>query len=215
MVKTDSSSDPNQGNKTILPSKIKSEREKTSKGMEIVAYFQALSDDAHREILGNLCQDKDKEDYIENSRRTSTFFSSADASKSESEKAKLYDTLMQEKRKAEVAMKYGNKNVPSRKLQSGLLINLAAQTNKDLGSINIILCKHDHGSDAILRKKTRDMVVKSLDLKILASNISRLLTSTDVAEYDVAADILSWQTTLKSIHCFCSQYDMTSLIMIL
>jgi hypothetical protein len=126
MVKTDSSSYPDQGDKTLSPSKIKSEHKKTAKGMEMMAYFQALSNDACREILENLHQDKDKEDYVENSRRTPTFFSSADASKSESEKFKLYHTLMQEKRKAEVAMKYGNKNVPSHELQSGLLINLAA-----------------------------------------------------------------------------------------
>jgi len=126
MVKTDSSSDPDQGGKALLPSKIKSEHKKTAKGMEMLAYFQAQSDDVHREILENLRQDKDEEDYVKNSRRTPTFFSSADASKSESEKVKLYNTLMQEKRKAEVAMKYGNKNVPSHELQSGLLINLAA-----------------------------------------------------------------------------------------
>jgi hypothetical protein len=84
----------------------------------------------------------------------------------------------------------------------------------DLGNVNIILCKHDHGSDAISCKKTRDKVVKSLDLKISAGNISRLLTSTGNAEYDVAADALSWQTTLKYIRHFCSQYNMTSLIMI-
>jgi hypothetical protein len=92
----------------------------------MLAYFQALSNDAHREILENLHHDKDKEDYVEDSRRTPTFFSSTYASKSESEKVKLYNTLMQEKCKAEVAMKYGNKNVPSHELQSGLLINLAA-----------------------------------------------------------------------------------------
>jgi hypothetical protein len=57
-------------------------------------------------------------------------------------------------------------------------------------------------------------VVKSLDLKISAGNISRLFTSTDAAEYNVAADALSWQTTSKSIRRFCSQYDMISLIMI-
>jgi hypothetical protein len=182
MVKTDSSSDPNQGNKTLLPSKIKSERKKTAKGMEMLAYFQALSNDARRKILENLRQDKDKEEYIENSRRTPTFFSSADASKSESEKVELYAMLMQVKPKAEVAMKYGNKNVPSHELQLGLLISLAAQTDKDIGNVNIILCKHDRGSDAISPKKTRDKVVKSLDLKISAGNISRLLTSTDVAE---------------------------------
>jgi hypothetical protein len=214
MVKADSSSDPDQGDKTILPSKIKSECKKTAKGMEMLAYFQAISDDTRREILENLSQDKDKEDYGENSRKTPTFFSSADASKSESEKAEFYNTLMQEKRKAEVAMKYGKKNVPSHELQSGLLINLAARTDKDLGNVNIILCKHDRGSDAILHKKTRDKVVKSLDLKILADNISRLLTSTDVAEYNVAADNLFWQTALKSVRRFCSQYNMTSLIMI-
>ncbi len=103
--------------------------------------------------------------------------------------------LMQEKCKAEVAVKCDNKNVPSHKLQPGLLITLAAWNNKDLGNINIILCKHDRGSDAILRKKTRDKVVKSLDLKISAGNISRMLTSADVAEYGVAADVLSWQAT--------------------
>jgi len=86
MLKADSSSDPNQGDKTLLPSKIKSERKKTAKGMEMLAYFQALSNDARRKNLENLRQDKDKEDYIKNSRRTPTFFSSTDASKSESEK---------------------------------------------------------------------------------------------------------------------------------
>jgi hypothetical protein len=214
MVKSDSSSDPDQGDKTFLPSKIKSERKKTAKGMKMLAYCQALSDDARREILENLRQDKDEEDYVENSRKTPTFFSSADASKSESEKVELYDMLIQEKCKAKVTMKYGNKNVPSHELRSGLLINLATRTDKDLCNINIILRKHDRGSDAILCKKARDKVVESLDLKILADNISRLLTSTDVAEYNIAADILSWQTTFKSIHHFCSQYNMPSLIMI-
>jgi hypothetical protein len=48
-------------------------------------------------------------------------------------------------------------------------------------------------------------VGKSLDLKISACNISHMLTSTDVAEYNVAADTLSWQATLKGIHRFCTQ----------
>jgi hypothetical protein len=80
MVKADSSSDPNQGDKALLPSKIKSEHEKTAKGMEMLAYFQALSDDAHKEILENLRHNKEEEDYAKNSRRTPTFFSSMDVS---------------------------------------------------------------------------------------------------------------------------------------
>jgi hypothetical protein len=41
-----------------------------------------------------------------------------------------------------------------------------------------------------------------------------VLTSVDANEHDNAADALSWQTILKSIHLFCTQYNMTILIMI-
>ncbi len=57
-------------------------------------------------------------------------------------------------------------------------------------------------------------MVKSLDPKISAGNISRMLTSNDAAEYKVAADALSWQSTMKTICKFCMQYDMTSLLLI-
>ncbi len=63
-------------------------------------------------------------------------------------------------------------------------------------------------------KKTQDKVVKSLDPKISAGNISRMLTSNDAAEYGVAADALSWQSTMKTIRKFYTQYDMTSLLLI-
>jgi hypothetical protein len=41
-----------------------------------------------------------------------------------------------------------------------------------------------------------------------------LLTSNDIANYDVAADALSWQSSLKNIPTFCTQYDMVSLLLI-
>jgi hypothetical protein len=41
-----------------------------------------------------------------------------------------------------------------------------------------------------------------------------VLTSVDVNDYDVTADALSLQSILKNIHQFCTQYNMTSLIMI-
>ncbi len=41
-----------------------------------------------------------------------------------------------------------------------------------------------------------------------------MLTSNDIAEYGVAADALSWQSTLKNIRKFCMQYDMMPLLMI-
>jgi hypothetical protein len=57
-------------------------------------------------------------------------------------------------------------------------------------------------------------VVKPLEPKISAGNLSRLLTSNDIADYDVAADALSWQSSLKNIRKFCTQYDMLSLLLI-
>jgi hypothetical protein len=41
-----------------------------------------------------------------------------------------------------------------------------------------------------------------------------LLTSNDIADYDVAVDALSWQPSLKNIPIFCTQYDMVSLLLI-
>jgi hypothetical protein len=41
-----------------------------------------------------------------------------------------------------------------------------------------------------------------------------MLTSVEANKYEVIADALSWQTILKSIRCFCTQYNTTSLIMI-
>jgi hypothetical protein len=105
--------------------------------------------------------------------------------------------------KNEIALKYRSKKIVSHELQSGLLISLAPRSDKDLGAVNIILCKQDCGTDAIARKKARDKVVKALEPKIAAGNISCMLTSDDATNYDVAADTLSWQTTLKSISCFC------------
>jgi hypothetical protein len=41
-----------------------------------------------------------------------------------------------------------------------------------------------------------------------------LLTSNDIADYDVTADALSWQSSMKNICTFCTQYDMVSLLLI-
>jgi hypothetical protein len=80
--------------------------------------------------------------------------------------------------------------------------------------MRIIIGKQEHGNDAITRKKIQDKVVKSLEPKISAGNISGMLTSNDAVEYNVAADALSWQSTMKTIRKFCTQYDMTSLLLI-
>jgi hypothetical protein len=95
--------------------------------------------------------------------------------------------------------------IPALQTQSGLQFTLATRTDRDLGEVKDILCKQDRGADPISCMKTRDKVVKLLDTKISAGNLSHMLASVEADEYDVAADTLSWQTILKSIRCFCTQ----------
>jgi hypothetical protein len=103
---------------------------------------------------------------------------------------------------------------PARQLQTGLQISLVPRSERDFDTINVILRKNDRGADAIARKKTRDKIVKAMEPKLSANNISRIITSTDASSFDVAADALAWQSHLQTIQKFCVQYDMTSLLQV-
>ncbi len=122
---------------------------------------------------------------------------------SDTEKVRLYDDYMETQCEKALAKRYVFK-IPSHQLQSGLQMTLASCKEKDLGEVKVILCKQDCGNDAISCKKTRDKIVKSLETKITAGNISCVLTSTDADEHDIAADAISWQSILKRIHLFCT-----------
>jgi hypothetical protein len=104
--------------------------------------------------------------------------------------------------------------IPARQLRTGLLISLVPRNDDDLSSLDVVLCKSDRGADAIARKKTRDKIVKALDPKLSANNISRIITATDASSFDIAADALAWQSHLQNIRKFCVQYDMVSLLQI-
>jgi hypothetical protein len=132
---------------------------------------------------------------------------------SNADRSRLYDDFIRTQCKKAFDREYMGK-IPALQTQSGLQFTLATRTDRDLGDVKVILRKQDCGADPISHKKTRDKVVKLLDTKISAGNLSRMLTSVEADEYDVAADALSWQTILKSIRRFCTQYNMTSLIMI-
>jgi hypothetical protein len=121
---------------------------------------------------------------------------------------------MKEQRKKQLLLKYGSSAIPSHSLASGLLITLSSRNERDLCKTRIIIGKEERGSDAITPKKTQDKVIKSLEPKISAGNLSRMLTSNDIAEYDIAADALSWQSMLNNIRKLCTQYDMMPLLMI-
>jgi hypothetical protein len=104
--------------------------------------------------------------------------------------------------------------VPSYQLCSGFQLTLSSRDDKKIEATSVILCKNERGADAIARKKTGDKVVQALKPEISAGNISRILTSTDEKEYNIASKAISWQSILKSIHRHCIQYDFVSLLTI-
>jgi hypothetical protein len=106
------------------------------------------------------------------------------------------------------------RKLPDCQLRMGLLISLVPRTDNNLSSIDVILRKIDPGTDAIACKKTRNKIVKALDPKLSANNISRIITATDASSFDIAADALAWQSHLQNICKFCVQYDMLSLLQI-
>jgi hypothetical protein len=184
--------------------------DKSSQNIELLAYFDALSNTQRSEILCNLRADKEEGEFMNNAIKTEHI----EATQDEIAKAELYNNIMKEWRKQNLWLKYGFSTVPSHSLALGLQITLSSHNEHDLCETKIIIGKEERGNDAITRKKTRDKVVKSLEPKISAGNLSRLLTSTDIAEYDVTAEALSWQSTLKNICKFCMQYNMMSLLLI-
>ena len=104
--------------------------------------------------------------------------------------------------------------IPSHQMSSGFQLTVSSRDDKDIPTTCVILRKNERGADAIARKKTRDKVVQALKPEISAGNISRILTSSDEKEYDVASEAISWQTILKAIHRHCIQYDFISLLTI-
>jgi hypothetical protein len=90
--------------------------------------------------------------------------------------------------------------IPSGQLNSGFEFTLVSRNTADIGCARVTLHKNERGNNTIQRKKTRDKVVQALKPEISAENISQILTSTDADEYDVAAEAISSQAILNSIH---------------
>jgi hypothetical protein len=172
--------------------------------MELLDYFDRLPEEAHNALLESLHMvnefksskpKKNLDDYM-----------SEMVDKLPSKKACLYDEFMEAQCQQATAKKYKGK-LPSCELKSGLQITLVTCNAKDIGVVKVILCKQDCSDDQISCKKTQDKVVKFLDTQLLAGNSSHVLTSVDADGYDIAVDLLSWQSLLKSIQSFWTQYD--------
>jgi hypothetical protein len=129
---------------------------KSSQKNEMLDYFNALLDAECESILGNLCADKEQEQFMRDEAKFPTPYPvKVEPMTEKIKKAKLYDNLMQEKCKHEIASKYGSSTIPLHKLSSGLQITLSSCTERDLKGTGtrIIIGKHKRGNDAITCKK--------------------------------------------------------------
>jgi hypothetical protein len=117
--------------------RVKSKREKSEESMEMLKFFNRLSESQHQEVLENLCKDKVNE--FEKPKHFNETYSAME-NQSDKEKARLYDEFMETQHKKAVSMRYGSK-ISSHQLQSGLQITLVSCKDKDLGEVKVILCK--------------------------------------------------------------------------
>ncbi len=93
-------------------------------------------------------------------------------------------------------------------------IRLCFLLANDIDKVKLVLQIHEQGDNPILHQKTRSKVVRALKPEISARNISRIFTSNDEAQRDVASNALSWQSILENLKRYCIQYNMNSILMI-
>jgi hypothetical protein len=134
---------------------------KSNQNNKMLAYFNALSEEQRAEILENLRDNKEKEEFTGNKNKPLGFETAkVEVKPEEIKKAELYDNIMKEQPKKQLLLKYGLSAIPYHSLASGLQITLSSRNERDLCKTRIIIGKEERGSDAITRKKTQDKVVK-------------------------------------------------------
>jgi hypothetical protein len=114
--------------------------------------------------------------------------------------------------KTSAELNYGSST--AQKLQSGLQIARASCSTNDIDEVKVVIRKLERGDNPISHQKTCSKVVCALKPEISAGNISRILTSNNEAQHNVASNALSWQSILKNLKRYCIQYDMNSILMI-
>jgi hypothetical protein len=130
--------------KDPLNQSLKYECEKSEESMEMLKFFDRLSESQRHKVPENLC--KYKENEHEKPKNLNKTYSAME-NQSNKEKAHLYGKFMETQRKMAVAKKYGGK-IPSHQLQSGLQITLVSSKDKDLGEVEVLLRevrRHQYG----------------------------------------------------------------------
>jgi hypothetical protein len=95
---------------------------KSRQHVELLAYFNALSDFQRSDVLRNLHADKEGGEFLEAPSKSDQ----VDATQDEVAKAKLYDYIMKERRVQNLRLKYGSHSIPFHSLSSSLQITLSS-----------------------------------------------------------------------------------------
>ncbi len=95
---------------------------KSRQHVNLLAYFDALSDSQRSEVLRNLRADKEEGEVLDAPFKSDQ----VDATPDEVAKAELYNNIMKERRMQNLRLKYGSHSVPSHSLASGLQITLSS-----------------------------------------------------------------------------------------
>jgi hypothetical protein len=101
----------NSLDQTPTETRPKSEREKSEESMEMLKFFDCLSESAREEVLKNLCRTGERRD-MKPKNLSFNETCSAMENQSDMEKAHLYDNFMETQRKKALAKRYVGK-IPS------------------------------------------------------------------------------------------------------
>jgi hypothetical protein len=127
---------------TPTETKPKSDREKSEESLEMLKFFDFLSESAREEVLKNLCRTGGKGRDMKPKNLSFEETRSAMEEQSNTEKAHLYNDYMETQCKKALAKRYVG-TISSHQLQSGLQITLASRNKKNLGEVKVILSKPD------------------------------------------------------------------------
>ncbi len=105
---------------------------------------------------------------------------------------------------------------PNANIPSGLCLRPVARPDiyADYERDRVIVSRHQRGATNKDRAKIRELCTESITPKITRGNITKLLSSSNNENYDIAVDAAQWQTALGNIWNHIVQYNFVHIAMI-
>jgi hypothetical protein len=96
-------------------------------------------------------------------------------------------------------------------LPSGLQLCSSSCTGSKLGNVKVVIPKTYRRNTLHNQQKTKKIVTSPLSSAIAGSNITKILSITNIESYDIAEDASQWHTSIKDIHGHIIQYDIMAI----